>query len=528
MTDETRPQEDRPAAILVEVEPGFACLFGDTVPEGIDAIYPPLLPDRAATQIGTALGTAVAGVNLAAQAAGAAGAFQGLVQLTPATLQALQTATPLTSGGVNLGTLVDASGHFVHSVQWVPAGAAGAAAGLAAVGPALALLAIQIQLAKITSLVQENVALTDELLRAVRIERWAEVTGLHEAMLKAVDEARHVGSVSDPIWQNVAAHEAILGKVRAEFREKVSAHLASLQSEQGHQARWEYLRHHGEAILRDAQALIRAQAAWFTYQAIRAGHLHHLSDADPSAGKLLEKVAADARTVHDRDLETAGELLHALHWRFSMMAELPGRPTLPFGKGKRAARDVARASRILLDQLALLRQETDLADPPAQTPVIAAFEDEIPDLLPRVLRWHLHPGEQLLALGSAKGQAWPVRDWCYVAVTDQRLLVADKDALKSRGELANALPLTDIRYVRFTPASNDGQKGRGRLEVTTPDVDIRLTFGDWAGEDAHRADVDALAQLLRSSMRLPASEVPPSPLAGDEPSAGPAPALEPR
>ena len=85
MTDETQPQDDPLAAVLVEVEPGLACLFGENVPEGLEAVYPPLLPNRAATQISTAVGTAVVGVNLAVQSAGAAGAFQGLVKLTPGT-----------------------------------------------------------------------------------------------------------------------------------------------------------------------------------------------------------------------------------------------------------------------------------------------------------------------------------------------------------------------------------------------------------------------------------------------------------
>ena len=64
---------------------------------------------------------------------------------------------------------------------------------------------------------------------------------------------------------------------------------------------------------------------------------------------------ADARSVHDQDLQATAELLRALHWQFSLMAELPGKRTLPFGKGRRAAKDVARASRTLLDQLNLLR-----------------------------------------------------------------------------------------------------------------------------------------------------------------------------
>jgi hypothetical protein len=368
-TTETQPQEDAPMSLLVEVQPGLACLFGQTVPAGVEVFHPPLFPDRAELQlseaVGTALGTAAVGVNLAAQAPVVLGAFQGVVQLTPATMQALQAgAVPLVgSTGANLGTLVTAGGQFAHSVQWTPAAAAGMATGLAAIGPAVALLAIQVQLATIASLVEENLELTDELLRTVRIERWAEVTGLHQTMLKAVEEARHIGSVSDPIWQNVAANEAVLAKVRNEFREKVVAHLQALQGKQRGQQRAEYLRHHGEAILRDAQALIRAQSAWFTYQAIRAGHLYQRADTDPTAEKLLQKVAAEARTEHDRDLKTATELLHTLHRQLAMEADLPGKPTLPFGKGKRAAKDVAHASRILLEQLALLGEEIGLVDP---------------------------------------------------------------------------------------------------------------------------------------------------------------------
>jgi hypothetical protein len=503
--------------MLVELEPGLACLFGETVPKGVEIIRPLLLPDVASNQIGTAVGTALVAANLAAQAGGAVGMFQGLVQLTPATLKALQTATPLTSGGVNLGSLVDASGHIVHSVQWVPAGAAGVAAGLAAVGPAVALLAIQLQLAKITSLVQENLALTDEVLRAVRVEQWAEVTGLHEAMLKAVDEARHVGVVSDPIWQNVQGHEAILRKVRKEFREKVGAHLSSLHTKPGYKERREYLDHHGEAILQDAQALIMAQSAWFTYQAIRAGHLYQRADTDPTSGSLLQKVVDDARAVYDQDLRTTSQLLQALHRRLSLMAELPGKPTLPIGKGKRAAKDVARASRLLLDQLTLLEHGIDLPEPPLQAPVIAAFENEVPELLPRVLRWHLERDEQLLAAASAKCQGWPVGDWSYIAVTDQRLLIADQGDLKRHGEVGTSIPLDDIRYVRFTPARDEGRRTRGRLDITTPSTDLHLTFADWAAEESHWPDLARLAQLVSSSMRLPADEVPASPLADDLP-----------
>ena len=196
------------------------------------------------------------------------------------------------------------------------------------------------------------------------------------------------------------------------------------------------------------------------------------------------------------------------------MAELPGKRTLPFGKGRRAAKDVARASRTLLDQLGLLGDPIGLGDPPIPTAPITVFEGDVPDLLPRVLRWHLRADEELLALGSAKGHGWPVRDGSFIAVTDQRLLVADRNALFGRGEVGVAVPLSDIRYVRFRPAANEGQK-TVRLDVTTPERDLRLTFDDWAGEEGHHAEVARLAQLVGSSMSLPASEVPSSPLVSE-------------
>ena len=132
MTDETQPQHDHPAAVLVEVEPGLACLFGEDVPEGLEVVYPPLLPKRAVSEISTALGTAVVAANLAGQTAGAAGAFQGLVRLTPETLELMKTYTLVVKDGAYLGILRGPGGKFVAPVGFVPFGTTGVAAGLVA------------------------------------------------------------------------------------------------------------------------------------------------------------------------------------------------------------------------------------------------------------------------------------------------------------------------------------------------------------------------------------------------------------
>ncbi len=53
----------------------------------------------------------------------------------------------------------------------------------------------------------------------------------------------------------------------------------------------------------------------------------------------------------------------------------------------------------------------------------------------------------------------------------------------------------------------------GHASASAPELDLKLIFEDWASEEGQQAEVARLAQLLRSSMSFPASEVPSSPLA---------------
>lgn len=85
------------------------------------------------------------------------------MRLAPQTLAQLKTAAPIVKDGWNLGTLAS-EGKFVAQVRWLPAGGATAASVVASVGPALALMAIQVQLNQITELAKHNVELTSEVL----------------------------------------------------------------------------------------------------------------------------------------------------------------------------------------------------------------------------------------------------------------------------------------------------------------------------------------------------------------------------
>ena len=84
----------------------------------------------------------------------------------------------------------------------------------AAIGPALATIALQMQLSEITGLVRTNIALTTQVLGTIRTEQWAELTGLVATIERTVDQARELGSVPDSLWQSVAGSAAVLNKQR--------------------------------------------------------------------------------------------------------------------------------------------------------------------------------------------------------------------------------------------------------------------------------------------------------------------------
>lgn len=158
---------------------------------------------------------------------------------------------------------------------------------------------IQMQLASISRLVRENIELTDELLQTVKREQWAGVDGLQGAMQEDIEEAQHVGLVTGHIWENVAGHEAELRASRVLFRANVMHHKMALAAKKDPRDRAEYLTHDAEAIVTDAQSMIRAQAAWFTFQAIRAGRVY----ADPNeTDSLVDKIVTDARAEQDSEL----------------------------------------------------------------------------------------------------------------------------------------------------------------------------------------------------------------------------------
>jgi hypothetical protein len=156
----------------------------------------------------------------------------------------------------------------------------------------------------------------------------------------------------------------------------------------------------------------------------------------------------------------------------------------------------------------------------------------------RILRWHVRPDEELLALAMTRtpptgaiesvgdsigrgfgaiGSAFEAafrrqdileaasegldRDDLLVAVTSQRVLVADAEDFRSQGVIRNAIPTGDIRYVRFR--NDDTRDGIAEVDLITKTDDYHWRFGNGS---ATEVAVKQLSALLADRMAIPESE----------------------
>ncbi len=138
------------------------------------------LPGVNPSALPASLNGAAAALNVGAQV-GSALALQGLYRLGPQTQWLMSNGAQfMWRDGVRLGTPVR-SGRIVKPVQLVPAGGAGAVSFLAGVGPALVLLGLQLQLGRLTQLVEGLYPLGLEAVTEVRSDRWSAVTAAYVA-----------------------------------------------------------------------------------------------------------------------------------------------------------------------------------------------------------------------------------------------------------------------------------------------------------------------------------------------------------
>lgn len=509
---------------LVEVVPGAVVVFGD-IPDGLVPLDMGLIPgvdlERLSVALGSLGNTGTVGGNLA----NAVASTRGLYRVDAATQALLNAGGKLAvKDGAKLGG-VFMNTKLVAQARFIPAGVT-AAQTVAAIGPALGLIALQMMLSEVSALVETNIALTKQTLKTIRHEQWSELTGLVKSIDLAIKQANEIGGVTRSLWNNVAGHEAILGKQYDLYKRKVTDHNKQLGRLSG-TARRQHLETNAEAILFDAFALLYSLKARTGYQAIRAAWARSEGVHSEKEAQLVEVITRDARAEYEAARQHSTELLESLHRELNIIAKLPGRATLPLSRSRRAAKTSQLSCQQLVQAIEPLADALRPASAELTVPSVLCAPDHL-DLKPylNVLRWFLDEGEELhglafpylpgphnlagvvpAVLGRRIDATWSslgpgrfnaVADKAasstLIAVTNRRVITAAPRALTQRGKLGQSYPLSEVRHVRRP--DNENSRVRPTVDVITEKQDLRWMFPSTADVES----IDALAALLRPAV----------------------------
>ncbi|MET7366454.1 hypothetical protein ABZS61_11590 [Streptomyces sp. NPDC005566] len=509
------------STVIAEVLPGIAVVCGEVPaelrPDLIDFGIVPAADRRQISAVLASLGNAAI---VAGNLGNAFASVQGLYRIGD-TAQALlkSGATLAVKDGGNLGTVM-VPGRFLHQARFYSVNAVSKAQTAASIGPALAMIGLQMMLSEVSGLVRSNLAATTQVLTAIRKDHWAELTGLVTAIDRAVDQAREIESVPTSLWEDVAGSGALLQKQLERYRENVHDHVRQIDRSAARN-RQEYLQTNAEAIAFDAYALLSSLKAWTGYHALRAARARAAGRDDAAEAQYAEVIARDTRAEFDSSLAEATSLIDSLTRELRIMAELPGRDTLPLPGKRKDSKAARETSARLLEAIVPLADALRPPAAPLEAPDVVCAPGS-PDIKPYlvILRWLLEDGETLRVLGfpdqldaldpvsaifsGAKEMFAGGRDKVaantLVAITDRRIITAKAGAFLEQAEIREAIPIDQVRYVRAAATQDKG--ARPAVDLITRDENIRWLFH----ADTDSTHVDAFAAVLAESMAIPDAE----------------------
>lgn len=531
------------ATTLVEVTPGLAVVFGK-VPKGIELIELDLIPTFDRELLSTALGSIGNASTAVGNVAEVISNAQGIYRVNDATLSLLKSGGELAAkDGAKLGAIFK-NGELVAQARFIPASLTAPEA-IAAIGPAVAMLALQMQLGEVSELVRANVALTTQTLKTIRNEQWSELEGLAESVGEAIQEARALDSITDTVWAPIASSGPAIRKQLKLYRKNVADHIQQLGM-LGVRAKRQYVESNAEAIIFDTHALLSSLKTHAEYQALKAARARTRSITDETEAQLFDRITQKTPSEIEESLKEIGQLTESLIRELRIIAELPGKATMPLTKKRRDT----KASRLTCAQLLqAIEPLADMLHPPVEMSTVpdtvCAPEEFDPTTYLKLLRWFLEDGEQLRSiaflyevgthnlpgivpalLAKRVDSTWDalapgkpgarvgamLTSSTFVAVTDRRILTAIPKTFLNRGELGSTYPLDDVKYVR--PRTEYQQAVRPTIGVTTKHSDIEWMFP----ADASQECIDALAAAINDGAAIrvqartaSASAVEPSP-----------------
>ncbi|WP_030226140.1 hypothetical protein [Streptomyces sp. NRRL WC-3626] len=509
---------DSASTVLVEVLPGVALVAGEVPPElKPDLIDFGIVPAADRKQISAILASIGNAATVAGNLRNAFASVQGLYRLGDTTQALLRSgATLAVKDGANLGTVM-VPGRFIAQARLYPVTAVSKAQTAASIGPALAMVALQMMLSEVSGLVRTNLAVTNQVLTTIRKDQWAELTGLVAAVDRAVDQAREIESVPTSLWEDIAGSGALLQKQLDLHQGNVRDHVRQIGRPDVRSHR-EYLQANAEAIAFDAYALLSSLKAWTGYHALRAARARAAGREDAAEAQYAEVIARDTRAEFDSALAEATGLVDALTRELRITAELPGPDAWPLPGKRKDVKAARETSARLLEAIEPLADALHPPAPPLEAPgVVCAPKTLKLEPYLRILRWFLEDGETLRVLGfpdqldalgpisailgGAKEKLAAARDKAaakdLVAVTDHRIITARTNAFLEQGEIGQDIPIDRVRYVRA--ATTQDRSTRLAIDLITRDENIRWLFH----ADIDNSQVDGLAAVLAESMTIP-------------------------
>ena len=495
------------STILMEVADDVVVLFGE-VPEGVELLDLGLIPEHDRTQLSRALGSIGNAGTIAGNIAETATSAQGLFRLNEATFSLLRSGGELAAkDGAKLGAILK-NGKVIAQARFIPVSVTVATA-LAAIGPAVAMIALQMQLGEISSLIRTSIALTTQTLKAIRNEQWSELESLADSIDDASQKVREIGAITDTLWESIAPMGQSIRKQMELYRRNTTGHIQEIRKSGGH-ARRQYLESNAEAIVFDTYALLTSLKTHATYQALMATQARKRSETDDNEAKFFEEITRDTPPEIKKSLEKIGQLTESLVRELRIIAELPGRATMPLTKKGRDAKATKLTCAQLLEAIEPL---ADVLHPTVDTPAVPETvctpDDLDPDPYLRVLRWFLEDGEQLHGIAfpyeasannfsrkllsklvDAAWQAGKAAFSPFVAVTDRRIITANPRKLLRHGELGATYQLDDVEDVH--PRTTNTDHVCPTIGVTTKQSDIRWMFP----ARADQTSIDDLATMI--------------------------------
>lgn len=511
---------------LVEVFPNVVAAFGQ-LPADLELFLEPLNTgllsaldrDHINNALATVGNSATVGGNLAQTAAN----MQGLYRMADESRALLDAGGKLAvKDGKNLGTifLPKGSAKTMAQARFTPAAGLTVATAAAAIGPALAMVALQAQLNEVSTLVQKNIELTHQVIENTRREERARLMSLVDTVDQALADARAAGSVPASLWATFASKKADLGTERKKYRANVEDHVKKIAGS-GVAQRRDYLQRNAQAIVFDAFALLETLKAWTGYQALAAAVAREAGVDNPAEAKHFDSIVANTRRDFEADLGGVTKLLGSLTRELRIIVDLPGPASLKLSSKRKDIDATRKLATTVLNAIAPLADALLPIRDPLTAPRVVCAPATV-DLEPhlRVLRWLLETDEELRVLGvgaqtPAHGKVGAVvgaakdkiasaldkdPDRLMVAITDRRILTSNTNTFFKEAVWQHDIPLSEVRYVRSNPG--DGEALESRVDLIT-----RGHNHDWYfAPDVEPRGVDALAAILAESMALPEEE----------------------